>query len=106
MGGLRIFGTDPAEQPKPRQTYKDDVVGRFRAGHVVGKNPVSLNEWRITTGDPVVADRVFELFGGDAPQSFETKGEDNLEVFTASAEIEVIVESRGHIRARAGRAPR
>lgn len=89
---LKIWGTDPANQPKPRTRFVDDVVGRFRAGHTINNRPASLDDWRITTGDPEVAEKVFELFGGQAPQEWESKGEDNLEVFTASAEVDIIIE--------------
>lgn len=95
---LKIFGTDPETQPKPRQSFADDVVGRFRAGHVIGNRPQSLDEWRVTTGDPDVAKYVFEELGGDAPQSWATEQEDNLEVFTASKEVEVILEGEKAIR--------
>ncbi|WP_051039674.1 recombination directionality factor [Microbacterium sp. B24] len=88
---LKVFGTDPATQPKLRQSFADDVVGRFRAGHSVNGRPASLEEWRVTTGDPEVAAKVHELLGGDAPQKFETKGEDDIEVFTASAEVDIVI---------------
>lgn len=88
---LKIFGTDPENQPKPRQSFSDDVVGRFRAGYSENGNPVSVSDWLITTGDPDVAEKVFELFGGDAPEKYETKGEDNLRIFSAVKEVEVIV---------------
>jgi len=88
---LKIFGTDPETQPKPRQSFADDVVGRFRAGYVLDGRPATVNEWLVTTGDPDVADVIFDLFGGEAPEKYETKGEDNLRVFTASTEIEVVI---------------
>jgi hypothetical protein len=95
---LKIFGNDPETQQAPRQSFKDDVVGRFRSGHVVNKAPVALNEWRITTGDPEVADAVFDFFGGDAPQQWDTDKEDNLEVFTASKEVAIILEGPKALR--------
>jgi hypothetical protein len=97
---LKIWGTDPEAQPKPRQRFADDVVGRFRSGHQLGGQPASLDEWRVTTGDPEVADKVYELLGGDAPQSWETKGEDNLEVFTAVPEVEIILADPKALRQR------
>lgn len=96
--GLRIFGTDPETQPKPRQSFKDDVVGRFRSGYQLNGRPAALTEWRITTGDPDVADKVFDLLGGDKPQNWEAKGEDNLEVFTASQDVEIILEGPKALR--------
>ena len=97
---LKIWGTDPEAQPKPRQRFADDVVGRFRSGHQLGGQPASLDEWRVTTGDPEVADKVYELLGGDAPQTWETKGEDNLEVFTAVPEVEIILADPKALRQR------
>lgn len=98
--GLKIFGTDPASQPKPRTSFKDDVVGRFRSGTQLNGRPMSLENWRITTGDPDVADTVHDLLGGEAPQEWAAKGEDNLEVFTASKEVEVIIEGAKSLRQR------
>ena len=98
--GLKIFGTDPEQQPKPRQSFSDDVVGRFRSGHVVNKAPVALQEWRVTTGDPDVADVVHDLLGGDEPQEWDANGEDNLEVFTAAKEVEILLAGPSALRQR------
>lgn len=100
MAGLKIFGSDPENQPKPRQRFADDVVGRFRAGHTIDDRPASLDEWRITTGDPDVAARVYELFGGEEPQEWAAKGEDNIEVFTAADSVAIIIESAKSLRQR------
>jgi hypothetical protein len=97
---LRIFGTDPETQPKPRNKFADDVVGRFRSGHQISGRPAALSEWRITTGDPEVASEVYDLLGGDAPQEWEARGEDNLEVFTASKEVEIILAGEKALRQR------
>lgn len=100
MAGLNIFGTDPENQPKPRQRFADDIVGRFRAGHQVNNVPSTLNEWRVTTGDPDVASKIHDLLGGDEPQEWETKGDDSLEVFTASADVDIIIEGPRSLRQR------
>ena len=97
---LKIFGTDPANQPKPRQKFADDVVGRFRSGHQLNKRPVALTEWRVTTGDPEVANAIHDLMGGDAPQEWDANGEDNLEVFTAMSSLPVILEGPKALRQR------
>lgn len=89
---LKIFGTDPENQPRPRQRFTDDVVARFRSGHVLNNRPVALTEWRVTTGDPEVATVLHDLLGGDAPQAYETEKEDNLEVFTASKKLDVLID--------------
>ena len=95
---LRIFGTDPENQPKPRARFADDVVGRFRSGHQISGRPAALSEWRITTGDPEVAETIYDLLGGDAPQKWEAKGEDDLEIFTASKVVEIVVEGPQSLR--------
>lgn len=95
---LNIFGNDPATAQKPRQRFADDIVGRFRSGHQVNRKPQALSEWRVTTGDPEVADAVFDLLGGDQPQEWEAAGEDNLEVFTASKSVAVILDGAKALR--------
>jgi hypothetical protein len=100
MAGLKIWGTDPADQPVARQKYADDTVGFFRAGAQVNDAPVSLSQWRVTTGDPALAEYIHELLGGDAPQEWEAKGEDNLEVFTASEAVDIIVDRPTDLRQR------
>ncbi|MFG3710108.1 hypothetical protein [Micromonospora sp. NPDC047730] len=93
--GLRIFETDPEAAPQDRQRFSEDIVGRFRSGYQINGRPSSLEKWRVTSGDPEVADRIVELFGSEndqAPQSWETKGEDNLEVFTTSEAVKVILD--------------
>jgi hypothetical protein len=100
--GLNIFGNNAdgtAAQPAKRSGgFSDDVVGRFRSGHQLSGRPAALSEWRVTTGDPEVADKVHEVLGGDAPQEWEAKGEDNLEVFTASKEVEIILADERALR--------
>lgn len=94
-----IFETDPDAKPKPRnQNFSDDYVGRFRSGRLVGKQPESLNEWRVTTGDPAVADIIAKLMGGDV-EEWETDKEDNLQVLTDSASVEIIIDSSDAIDA-------
>lgn len=100
MAGLSIFGTDPELQPKPRRTFADDLAGRFRAGHMVNGTPATLDNWRVTTGDPEVAEAIHGILGGDQPQEWEAKGEDNLEVFTASNSVDIIIEKAADLRQR------
>ncbi|QNO12691.1 recombination directionality factor [Arthrobacter phage Snek] len=94
---LKIFGDNPQTATRPK-SFKDDVVGRFRSGHQINNRPAALNEWRVTTGDPEVADAVHEILGGDAPQEWAAKGEDNIEVFTASKKVEIILEGTNALR--------
>jgi hypothetical protein len=93
----RIWDTDPDSKPRERQ-FKDDFVGRFRSGRLSGNRPQALNEWRVTTGDPVVAEEIARLMGGTA-EEWETDKEDNLEVLTDSASVEIIIESSDKIDA-------
>ncbi|MET9480967.1 hypothetical protein [Streptomyces sp. NPDC006638] len=88
----RIWDTDPDAKPRERAQYQDDVVGRFRSGRLVGKQPESLNEWRVTTGDPVVAEMITGLLGGEFTE-WDTDKEDNLEILTDSASVEIIIDS-------------
>lgn len=100
MAPLNIFGSDPADRPKPRSKFADDVVGRFRSGHQLSGRPVALTDWRITTGDPEVADATHDLLGGDKPQEWDARGEDNIEVFTASNLVDIIIEGPSALRQR------
>lgn len=99
---LKIFGgPDGAPQKKAQKT--DDVVGRFRSGYVVGEGrdarPVALQEWRVTTGDPDVAEKIADLLNAESdPKEWDAAGEDNIEVFTSANEIEVILEGEKALR--------
>lgn len=95
---LRIFGSDPDAQPKVHKRFSDDIVGRFRSGHQLQNRPVALTKWRVTTGDPEVADAVHQLLGGEAPQSWAAKGEDNLEVFTDAKTVPILLVGDEPIR--------
>lgn len=97
MAGLKIFGGPNGEAPK-KQKFSDDVVGRFRSGYVANKRPVALQEWRVTTGDPEVADKIAEILNGGEPQEWDASGEDNLEVFTKANEVEIILDNANALR--------
>jgi hypothetical protein len=98
---LKIFGENGPNNGGGKK-FSDDIVGRFRSGHQVGngarKKPVALQEWRVTTGDPDVAEKIQGLLGGDEPAEWEATGEDNLEVFTTSPEVEIILEKASALR--------
>lgn len=89
-----------APRERTSGTRSSDVVGRFRSGHQINKRPISLKEWRVTTGDPEVADEVLAELGGEEVGTWETPGEDNLEVFTTSDSVEVILSGADAIDAR------
>ncbi|MFF3312500.1 hypothetical protein [Streptomyces sp. NPDC002952] len=94
----KIWDADPDAAPKERNTYADDVVGRFRSGRLVKLGnkdvPESLNEWRVTTGDPVVAGRIAELMGGES-EEWETDKEDNLQILTDASTVAITIEPDG-----------
>jgi hypothetical protein len=75
-----------------------DFVGRFRSGmQTSAGRPMSIQEWRVTTGDPAVADRIADLYGG-TPQSWQTKTDENLEVLTTESTVKVILDGPDAIR--------
>lgn len=95
--GIRIFEVDPDARPKKR--FADDIVGRFRSGAQVNNRPLSLDEWRVTTGDPEVAEIIGDKLGVETgPQEWATEGEDNLEVYTTSTEVDVILDGPSAIQ--------
>lgn len=98
---LKIFGGD-APQKKASSSFSEDIVGRFRSGYQVenGKRkvPVALQEWRVTTGDPEVAEVIQALLGGEEPQKWDAAGEDDLEVFTKAPEVDVVLSSARDLR--------
>ncbi|WP_406324067.1 hypothetical protein [Streptomyces niveus] len=89
----RIWETDPDSKPRERSSqFANDIVGRFRSGRLVGKTPEALNEWRVTTGDPVVAELITGLMGGESAE-WDTDKEDNLEILTDSKSVNIIIDS-------------
>lgn len=93
-----IWAADPDAAPKDAPSFSDDIVGRFRSGRLVKtgrtETPESLNEWRVTTGDPTVAAKIAELLGGE-PEAWETDNEDNLQVLTTSKTVQIVIEPDG-----------
>lgn len=78
----RIFDT------APKSFGQDDIVGNLRSGLQIDGKPVALQEWRVTTGDPEVAQVISDLYGGKV-ENWETKSEQNLQVLTEAASIHV-----------------
>lgn len=97
---LKIFGDDPANLPKPRTSYVDDVVGRFRSGYTVDGEPAPLTAWRVTTSDAEVAATIAKLFDGSEPEPWDTKGDDDIEVFTDAASVDIIIDGPRALRER------
>ncbi|WP_286689674.1 MULTISPECIES: hypothetical protein [unclassified Aeromicrobium] len=52
-------------------THSPDIVGRFRSGYQANDRPVALQNWRITSGDPEVADKVADQFGAPSLAAVE-----------------------------------
>lgn len=76
------------KEEQPKVTY--DVVGRFRAGHVINKRPQSLEEWRVTSDEKAVLDVIAKEFGGTVQEWDNEKTP--YEVFTDAKSVEIIVE--------------
>lgn len=98
MALLTIFDTDPNAKPKPKQTFSDDTVGRFHSGRQVDGQPEALSEWRISTGDPVVAQSVAQLFGGE-PIETDSPNENHIDVFTDRETVLIILDGPKAIHA-------
>lgn len=95
---VRIFETDPDSKPKPKRQFANDLAFRFRSGMTdEGGKPMSLSEWRVTTGDPEVADAVAQLYGGKA-EEWETSKEDFLQVLTNASAVQVVIDGPKAIR--------
>ncbi|MEW1550964.1 recombination directionality factor [Streptomyces tsukubensis] len=92
--GLRIFETDPNAKPRQRE---NDTVGRFRTGRQINNRPESLATFRVTTGDPEVADAVSKLFGG-SPAEWETSGEDFTEVITDRDKVLIVIDGASSLK--------
>lgn len=95
---LRLFENDPESAPKPRSSFADDLVGRFRSGYQVNGRPAALEKWRVTTGDPEVAEAVRAIMGGDAAQAWDSRGDDKLEIFTEASVAMVVLPNAKALR--------
>lgn len=89
---LRIFDTDPEAKPRERVSFDDGTIGRFHSGKMVGKTPVVLDHWEISTGDVDVSNALAELFRapvvdtGSDQENFlriEDTGTDSVEIIIA-----------------------
>ncbi len=96
---LNVFRSAEEQAPQSRKQF-EDIVGSFRAGFAEDGTPKSLNEWRVTTGDPEVADAIHKLLGGDPPAAWETKGEEALEVYTEAKSVLITLDGPSAVRQR------
>lgn len=88
---IRIFETDPDAMPKARPSFADDFVGRLHSGRAVNGIPETLNTWRFSTGDKVVADSVAQLYGGQ-PVETDTTNENFIDVISDTDKILVVLD--------------
>lgn len=88
---LKLWETDPDAKPT-RQEY-DDIVGRFRSGDFLNNKPVSLTEWKFTTDDATVAQKVADLYGGTVEETDNEKAP--FAVYTETNSVEVILDKSG-----------
>lgn len=91
--------------PEEESTESSDVIGRFRAGYQIDGEPASLSAFRVTTGDPKLAQTIADTLGVDkskpgegGPQEWDASGEDFVEVFTEADSVAIILESKSAYR--------
>ena len=85
---INLFDVDA--KPKGDGAGAPDIVGRFRAGHLIGKRPQSLSKWRVTSDDKSVLASVAEVTGGEVQEWDSDK--QPFEVFGEVESVDVIVE--------------
>ena len=61
--GLNIFQVTDENADTEDRGERQEVVGRFRAGYQVGKRPIGLQEFRVTSPDPAVCGALAAMFG-------------------------------------------
>ena len=95
--GLRVFELDPSALPRRRTPAHEDVVGKFRGGKQIKEGrkvvPVTLETWRVTTGETSIAEKIAERFGGSVAE-WETDKPDYLEVITDAKDVPIVLEGR------------
>lgn len=91
---LKIWDTDPEERERrdnrSTKTYDNEFAFQFRTGMQRDNNPVSLAKWRVTMGDPAVADAIAQLFGGSS-QEWDPAKDHNLQVLTDRESVEIVI---------------
>lgn len=84
---------------QPDKKASSDFVARFRSGMVANGRPVALQQFRVTTGDKDIANKIADLYGGE-PQEWDTKTTEFFEVMTDVSEVEIILDSVDAISAK------
>lgn len=82
----------PLFDDAPQAFGREDFTFRARLGSLVNGLPESHDHWRFTTGDPMVADDLAEMFGGK-PQPWQTETEEDIEIHSNTKSLPVILES-------------
>jgi hypothetical protein len=67
-----------------------EIAGLFHSGRVVRGLPEALREWRVTTNERDVAERVSRLLGGDPVEGGADGG--GWEVLTGAGTVRIVVE--------------
>lgn len=95
---LNIFQNE--DEAPVTNKFANDTVGTFRAGRLSADGtPESLSTWRVTTGDPEVADAIAKLFNAeDSPSEWDTQGEEIYEVYTPAKQVFIILEDADAVR--------
>lgn len=96
---LRIWDTDPDAKPRPRNRFIEDVVGYIHGGMQIKNKPMSLSEWRFTTDDPEVGNRIAELYGGEV-EEWDTEKTNNLQVLTPATSVDIVLDAPESLYAR------
>jgi len=65
---------------------------------MVGNRPETLSTFRVTTGDPEIADKIAEMYGG-IPEEWETRSEDFLQVLTDRDTVSVVIPASSALTA-------
>lgn len=94
---IRIFENPDTDGDGGSQV--DDIVGRFRAGYQASNRPVALSEWRVTTSDPDVAERLVDVL--DASEGFDewdTQTDEVYQVFGGRQSVDILLDGPGSVR--------
>ncbi|GAA4852326.1 recombination directionality factor [Saccharopolyspora rosea] len=96
---LRIWETDPDAKPRPRSRFVDDVVGYIHGGMMTKTKPLALSQWRFTTDDREVGERIAQLFGG-TPEEWDTDKPNNVQVLSESSRVGLVLDGPEALRSR------
>ncbi|MGO1048817.1 recombination directionality factor [Crossiella sp. CA198] len=93
MSIREVFADEPA-----RKREQSDIVGRFRAGRLLGKRPVALDHWRVTSDDPLVLETLIEEFGGSDVVEYDPEGKEGFETDLDVDAVEILIPSPKMLR--------